>query len=75
MADEITLPPSGSFDSNLSSDTIDREEALLEEQNFQQQEETKNAIQNKAVGVDVDAINAATPATCGEAIEVPCSKL
>tara|TARA_B100001564_G_C20603179_1_gene653797 strand:- start:284 stop:1309 length:1026 start_codon:yes stop_codon:yes gene_type:complete len=62
MADEITLPPSGSFDSNLSSDAIDREEALLEEQNFQQQEETKNAIQNKAVGVDVDAINAATPA-------------
>lgn len=62
MADEITLPPSGSFDSNLSSDTIDREEALLEEQNAKQQEETKNAIQNKAVGVDVDAINAATPA-------------
>jgi hypothetical protein len=61
MADEITLPPSESFDSNLSSDAIDREEALLEEQNAQQQEETKNEIQNKAVGVDVDAINNATP--------------
>jgi len=61
MADEIILPPSGSFDSNLSSDIVDREEALIEEQNAQQQEETKNAIQNKAVGVDVDAINSATP--------------
>ena len=50
------------FTSDLSQEEIDKEGALIEEQNAQQQEETKNAIQNKAVGVDVDAINAATPA-------------
>lgn len=61
MAAEITLPPSGSSFDGSTNDAIDREEALIEEQNTQQQEKTKNEIQNKAVGVDVDAINSATP--------------
>jgi len=61
MADEIILPPSGSFNDGTTNDAIDREEALREEQNQQQQEQTRNEIQNKAVGVDTNAINNATP--------------
>lgn len=54
--------PPQTFTSDLSQEEIDKEGALIEKQNAQQQEETKNAIQNKAVGVNVDAIKAATPA-------------
>lgn len=61
MAEEITLPPSGSFNDELSSDAIDKEEALIEKQNLEQQEQTRNSIQNKAVGIDNEAIKNATP--------------
>ena len=53
--------PAQTFTSDLSQEEIDKEGALIEEQNAQQQEETKNEIQNQTVGIDVDSIKNATP--------------